>query len=727
MNRHTGGRCPNPLVFLVAAISANFSGVASSNSGIVFTDIASDPDNGLVYQRHPSSSEAILQAFKIQPLFYDIFSIEPANLAAIAPMPIETRGFPGAAVFDYDGDGDLDIYVSNGPGVNNSLFSNQLKESGAFRFEDVAAVAGVAVTEQDSSGVCFGDIDNDGDHDLVVLGLTEPNKLFENLGNGSFVEITDSSGIAVRSDNSTSCSMGDVNGDGLLDIAIANSMPNHDSVAWWIEHYALNQHNELYINRGDNTFDDVSSESGIQDLAGLPPEAAGSAGVTWAIALVDYDLDGDVDILTAEDQVFSFPTNVLPAEDGGADRGYVRVFKNDGDGNFTDVRIEAGVNSRGEYMGLSFGDLNSDGNMDFFATNAGDYAVHTFYTTQKGLPYYLGDSASRWFLGQSDGTFLDPGVGDLVATPFGWGTSMLDYNNDGDTDIVFYGDVDAQTVATATNPGAILQNDGNANFSYDSTAIPTNHSRRNVHGLATGDLNMDGFVDIVSVSSFDRPEPIPFLSMGLEFGGPFDAFGNMVPNFFPNPETGALSWTGIVYPNGSLSVEMNSADNGNHWVEVAVKGTVGISDEGKVNRDGIGAVVSFTPEDGNTVMQPVLGGSSHLSQDSLAQNFGMGEEDEGMVEVMWPGGVRNRLYDVHASERIMFPEIPCSYDAEWDRRSDYVHCVRGALREIVSAGLLTRKEANRFSRSAMEAFGRGHSESHRHDSDDDDYDDSDDD
>ena len=704
---------------LVAAIPAALMvSTVEADTGIVFTNIADQPGIGLSYERVPSASDDILNEFKTQPLLLDFD--DPSTILNLAQLPLETRGFPGVAILDFDSDGDLDLYVTNGPGRANSLFSNQMNESGQFSFVDVAESSGVGAVDQDSSGACYGDIDNDGDHDLMVLGFSEANRLFENNGDGSFVEVTEESGIAGGELVSTSCSMGDINGDGLLDIVVANALPMNDTFAAWIEPYALNQHNQLLLNTGDNEFEDVSAGSGIQELSGFPPEATGSAGVTWAISLVDYDLDGDADIVAAEDQVFTLPPSV-----GGVNRGLLRVFQNDGSGNFTDLTSEIGTAQAGAWMGVSFGDLNSDGRMDIFATNAGDYS-QTMFRGMLGLPYTLGDYASRWFLGQEDGTFSDPGVGEnLVATPFSWGTSMLDYNNDGDTDIVFYGNIDVTFALMVTNPGVIIQNDGNANFSYDSTAVPANHSQRNVHGTATGDLNMDGFVDIVSVSSFDTPPPVPQVPMGFAYGGPLDAYANFVPTFAP-VAPGVWEWTGLVYPNGSLSVEMNSADNGNHWVEVAVKGTVGISDEGRVNRDGIGAVVSFTPEDGKTVMQPVLGGSSHLSQDSLAQNFGMGEEDEGMVEVMWPGGVRNRLYDVHASERIMFPEIPCSYDAEWDRRSDYVHCVRGALREIVSAGLLTRKEANRFSRSAMKAFGRGHSESHRHDSDSDDYDDSDD-
>lgn len=151
---------------------------------------------------------------------------------------------------------------------------------------------------------------------------------------------------------------------------------------------------------------------------------------------------------------------------------------------------------------------------------------------------------------------------------------------------------------------------------------------------------------------------------------------------------------------------MNSADNGNSWVEVLARGTIGITSKGEVNRDGIGAVITFTPEDGNPVMQLVLGGSSHLSQDSLAQNFGLGSEDKGTVEILWPEGVRNRLYGINEFERIVFPEIPCSYTGEWEEKSKYVKCVEKAIEEVIEADMLNPKEAKRFRKSAIKAFAR---------------------
>ena len=137
-------------------------------------------------------------------------------------------------------------------------------------------------------------------------------------------------------------------------------------------------------------------------------------------------------------------------------------------------------------------------------------------------------------------------------------------------------------------------------------------------------------------------------------------------------------------------------------------GTAGITSGGRVNRDGIGAVVRFTPEGGATVMRPILGGASYASEDSLTASFGLGQADEGTVDVLWPGGVRNRFYDVHASEHVVLPEIPCSYDARWGRRHDYQHCVAQALGELADAGKLPPHMRGRLMESAMRAFHDAH-------------------
>src|SRR5262249_30784086 len=167
-------------------------------------------------------------------------------------------------------------------------------------------------------------------------------------------------------------------------------------------------------------FSDVSDTSGIRDLAGIPP---GAATISWAVAMVDYNLDGKIDIIHADDQ-----GGIPPARFRGIDRGFIHLLQNDGTGHFTDASGPAGfLNHPGQWMGLTFGDFNSDGRMDLFATNFGDYALPALVP----LPYHQGDASSQWFLGQADGTFIDPGLGALQADPFGWGTSALDYDNNG--------------------------------------------------------------------------------------------------------------------------------------------------------------------------------------------------------------------------------------------------------------------------------------------------------
>ncbi len=664
---------------------------------VSFADIAAGDGAGITYRRTPSASDAAYQTLKERTLVdadHNGVADAPLTVPDILTVPLKSRGAPGVALLDFDRDGDLDIYATNGPGTPNSLYSNQLKETGHLNFIDVALAAGVDATGQDGTGVCFGDIDNDDDPDLLVLGNSEPHRFFENLGNGTFHDITSTSGLGTVSRGASSCSMGDINGDGLLDIVVANTFDMSVQFAIFAEPFAFNQHDVLYRNNGNRTFTDISASSGLLNLAGFPPENAGAAGITWAIAMVDYDLDGDIDIISAEDQAA-----ILPTFYGGVDRGFIHVFQNNGTGHFTDVTVTVGTNHFGAWMGLAFGDWNRDGHMDLFGSNLGDFMWQILPP-----PFVIGDLSSRWFLGQADGTFTDPGTGDLVVTPFGWGVSSFDYDNDGDTDILYHGGMDFTPGVDLSNPGAVLRNDGNAQFTRDAAALAdsTNHTLRVVNGVATGDLDLDGFVDVVSVSNENAPPGTPLQLYPEVTGGPFAAEAFFVDMFVPvGPEQWV--WSGLVFDDGTLSVEISSG-NDNGGVSVDLLGTKGLTTQGHVNRDGIGAVVFFTPEGGETVMQPVLGGSSHASQHSLTAHFGLGETARGTLEILWPGGVRNRLYKVRADEHVLFPEIPCSFVGPFTNLQAYRTCVRGALDQLVNAGKIAPRDRARFMNSAVEAF-----------------------
>ena len=664
----------------VLSIFLAFAAVSESNAEeIRFTNLAEEAASGIVYQRARSALFAVVQEARER-------SLEEA-LPPGTRLPRMTAGLPGVAIFDHDGDGDLDIYVTNGPGAANSLFSNQLAETGKLRFVDRGVEAGVDATAQDSAGVCFGDVDNDGDHDLLVLSQGEPNRFFENVGAGRFAERTGST-LAVGVAASTSCSMGDVNGDGLLDVVVANHRAPGSSGSIF-DIYEVNQ---LFLNLGDTEFEDVSESSGIRNLVGLPPQAEGKT-LTWAIAMVDVDLDGDVDIVQADDQG-PIPTSA----NGGLDLGYLHVLVNDGDGIFTDRPIILDAISAGSWMGLGFGDLNCDGHLDLLGSNFGDYGFSIL-----GLFYVLGDQATRVMLGQGGAVFADQGIASTGASAFGWGNAIVDYDNDGDQDLIYQGGFDMTTVKISDNPGIVLDNQGcSAEYVYNPAPLRGDYLKRNVHGMAVGDLNADGFPDIVTASDVTVPEDLELIPLPVAYGTPLDSTALYTSVFQNTPE--GLVWKGIDFGFGDVTVEVSSADNGNGWVSVRLLGSVGLTGLGAVNRDGIGAVVSITPHKGKTVMKPIVGGSSYLSQHSLETTFGLGAARHATLEVLWPGGVRNRLYLVRRGQRLVMPEIPCSFDDEQITFADYRSCVRQALDDLKRAGVISRREKARLFVSALTAF-----------------------
>ena len=678
-----------PLLSCVASVC--LASGAFAGDSVTFQDIATDPSSGIVYQRTQSPTELIFDQLKTQPLY---------TFADVLQTPIKTRGVPGIALFDVEQDGDLDIYVTNGPGSANSLFLNQLADSGSMSFVDAGIAAGVAATAQDSTGVCFGDLDNDGFQDLYVLGNNEPNKLFHNQGDGTFTEIGVASGADAGAQSRATCAIGDVNNDGLLDILVGNSFDSwSNQLGLFVEPYILNQHNQLFVNQGAMSFTESAQASGLYAQQATVPEGFGQPGLTWSIAFADMDVDGDVEVIAADDQG-GIPFAIY----GGVDRGLVHIFDNDG-GFFVDTTLGSGTDKPGQWMGLAFGDLDCNGTMDFFGSNFGDYGFSPL-----PIPYTLGDSASRWFLNNGDGTYDDPGVGDLVATPFGWSNAIVDYDLDGDSDIVYHGGLDVSPFVDNSNAGVFLRNEGcSADFEYDAAALAgsTDHARRNVQGMAIGDLNNDGFPDVVSASNFDAPAPIPLTQHAYQYGSPFDAVAVYVAAFIPTGNPFEWTWSGIHFPDGSLSVELNSADNGENGYTVTLEGGAGRIAGAKSNRDGIGSVIQSTPNGGVTAMVPV-GGSSYTSQGALALTMGLGSANHGTVDVVWSGGTRNRYYNVGAGDALHLPEIPCDFTDSWASFKDYRNCVKDSLNQWVATGSVSPSEKGRLFSSAIRAYHDTH-------------------
>ncbi|MDP7281017.1 MAG: VCBS repeat-containing protein, partial [Candidatus Poribacteria bacterium] len=304
-------------------------------------------------------------------------------------------GLPGIAVFDYDGDEDLDIYITNGEGFPNRLLQND----GQANFIDVASISGVDDRGR-GHGVATADIDNDGDLDLYVAN-DGPNKLYLNNGNGKFTDIAPSAGVVSKS-NSTACAFADIDNDGYVDLYLgaADQFSGYGS-------------NILYRNKGDLSFTDITDQTGTH------------GGYSWAVGFCDYDNDGDQDIFTANDQglarkeescqIMLYRNDINLVSGGGAT--WLR---------FTEVTEQAGFDKTGSWMGLAFGDYDLDGDFDLFATNLGT----SFQFEAQDTDYH------SLYRNNGDGTFTDVAEAlSLAQWEFGWGTVFTDFDNDGDQDV----------------------------------------------------------------------------------------------------------------------------------------------------------------------------------------------------------------------------------------------------------------------------------------------------
>ncbi len=383
----------------------------------------------------------------------------------------------GAALFDYDSDSDLDLYlVRKG---TNRLYRNL----GAFRFEDVTDGAGVSATGW-SIGCAAADFDNDGLPDLYVTRIGT-SVLYRNRGDGTFQDVTTVLGAGSEGFGA-SAAFFDADGDGDLDLYVANYVapnqtfpePGSEPTCQWLGMAVMcgprglaGQEDVFYRNQGI-AFVEATKETGLEDRL-----RAFGIGVVSA----DYDGDGDADLYVAND----------------TDPNY--LFRNDGSGRFEEVGLLSGAAYSGSGatqagMGVDFGDANGDGHLDIFVTNF-SHETNTLY---------LG-SASGLFTDRTEETGLSgPSLG-----PLGWGTRFIDIDNDGDQDLFVVNghvypnveDVDATTTYRQRNQAFL--NDGRANFleaPKDPVADP-----KSSRGAAFGDLDDDGDPDVAINAIDDRP------------------------------------------------------------------------------------------------------------------------------------------------------------------------------------------------------------------------------
>jgi enediyne biosynthesis protein E4 len=407
---------------------------------------------------------------------------------------IETKG-SGIAFFDYDNDGWLDIYITNGSRLDAKWPAGAAPTTHLFKnnrdgtFTDVTEKSGIGRSGW-QTGVCVGDYDNDGWDDLFCT-FWGHNILFHNNGNGTFSDVTKKAGLAQeRGRWGTGCSFVDYDRDGHLDLFVCNFVhldpdnpPSVDNASFcqWKGVPTMcgprglpGDTNILYHNNGDGTFIDVSEKAGI-----LKP------GPRYSITSVccDFDNDGWPDIYVAVDSMPSI------------------LYQNNHDGTFTDIAVISGsaYNADGHEqagMGIGVADYDCDGWFDIFKTN-------------------FADDTSNLYHNNGDGTFSDfsfnSGLG-INNTYVGWGCGFIDYDNDGWSDIVqinghVYPEIDKFNFGeTFKNPRLVYRNLGNGNFKDVSatmgSGITTPYSSR---GAAFGDYDNDGGMDILILNMNDLP------------------------------------------------------------------------------------------------------------------------------------------------------------------------------------------------------------------------------
>ncbi len=379
----------------------------------------------------------------------------------------------GAAFFDYDNDGDEDMYVTSGLN-KDELYRN----NGNGTFTKIQADIGLNITlNYNTMGVTTGDIDNDGDRDIFIAtwerfeGSEQPDArslLFLNNGDGTFTEIGEQAGITHEA-----FAMGavflDYNKDGFLDVYVLNHI--QEVIFTYDEFGAVDglahecYPNFLYLNNGDLTFTEVAAELGVDDL-----------GCTIAAIASDYDLDNDLDLYLAND----FGPFIVP--NGLFENNYP-------EDSFSDVSEPTGTGIEVFGMGIAAGDYDHDQDLDYYITNIGR---NILLENQNDI---FADRTTE--AGVENATV--PEEDNLNTT--GWGTAFFDVNNDTWEDLyVANGRIPTlPAFATAINdPDKLYLNNGDKTFTDISDEAGVSDPRY-VHGMAYSDYDEDGDLDIVTV------------------------------------------------------------------------------------------------------------------------------------------------------------------------------------------------------------------------------------
>jgi hypothetical protein len=495
---------------------------------------------------------------------------------------IETM-LSGVAIFDYNNDGLMDLYFVNGarlPDMDKSdpRYWNRLyRNNGDGTFTDVTEKAGVRGAGF-GMGVAAADYDNDGWVDLYVTGVNR-NQLFHNNGDGTFADVTERAGLAgahrkLGKTWSISAGWFDYDNDGRLDLFVTNYVnwsletepvcKTGDIVAYCSPNSYTGQPNMLFHNNGDGTFTDVSDASGVGKHVGK------GKGVVFA----DYDGDGFTDVFVSNDTYRNF------------------LFHNNGNGTFREVGTVSGVayNENGKSiagMGADFRDVDNDGRPDIFVVGM----IGDTFPLFRNRGNDFADVTSAW------------GIAGPTARMTAWGAGIADFDNDGWKDLfaacssILDNSEEIEHLPSKL-PNKVLRNMGGTHFVDVTQSAGASFGVPQAHrGMAYGDLNNDGRIDVVVTIKDGRPE-----------------------------------------------ILLNRSADKNHWLLVKLAGA-------RSNRDGLGARLKATLAGGPALYNHATTSTGLSASSDPRVHFGLGAAQRvEKLEIWWPSGIRQTLENVPANQ-----------------------------------------------------------------------------
>jgi len=468
----------------------------------------------------------------------------------------------GCAFLDYDDDGWMDIYLVNSgqadfytpsKPLRNALYHNNRDGT----FTDVTEKAGVG-SGRYGMGVAVGDYDNDGFPDIYVTQY-DRSILYHNNGDGTFTDVTEKAGVAAPG-WASSAAWFDYDNDGRLDLFVCHFAAWDPSQTCGItadgaHHYCIPRifkptSSWLFHNNGDGTFTDVSKEAGISE----------HLGKAWGVVATDINNDGRMDIFVSNDTVAN------------------SLYLNKGNGKFDEIGLQADVAYSAEGkarsgMGVDSADFNQDGWMDIFVANI-DEEIFALYKNNGDLTF--------------DDVAMPMGIGMPTRWMSGWGLKFFDYDNDGNLDLIvangFPDDLVEQFSSRVTFKEQLLlfHNSGKAFQDVSSQSGPAFAKPFSARGLAVGDFNNDGGIDVLISVNDEAPVLL-------------------------RNEIGKLS----------------------HWLGVRLVGK-------KCNADAVGARIAYQSGDLKRSRFKV-GGGSFLSSHDPRVVLGIGSRAKlDWVEITWP-------------------------------------------------------------------------------------------